>query len=278
MHRGGLAVDAQDGLYAYGLVDTLPHSLAVPGIDQHHPIYAVRARDMCLLVSKIDVPAFQRQVGDLFAALHRAEESARSGVESILRLHEAVVDLLRQQTTVVPFKFGTILKDEQAARQLLHDCAEQFTKLLAKFTGKAEWGLKVYADRQTLTRYLASPAQAGHDPADGQVQSRGLAYLHRKKREAQTQELVSAQLAAISEAIWQQMGAYAEEACIHETLPRTLTGHEMILNAAYLLADTHSAHFCQQGEVLKETYQALGLDLEISGPWSAYSFTETWDD
>jgi hypothetical protein len=249
----------------------------MPGIDQHHPIYAVEAAGMCVLVSRIDVPTFQQRVRDLFAALHRADESARSGIESILRLHEDVVDLLRQQTTVVPFKFGTILKDEQAACQLLQDYAEQFKKLLYKFTGKAEWGLKVYADRQALTRYLAPPELADQSPADSHLQSRGLAYLRRKKCEEETKEMVSMQLATISETIWQNMGAYAEEARLNETLPRALTGHEMILNAAYLLADTHTVHFCRQGEVLRETYRALGLELEISGPWSPYSFTETWD-
>jgi len=65
-------VDAQDGLYAYGLVDTLPHPLTRPGIDQHHPVYAVRAEGMCLLVSRIDIPTFQHQVRALFAARQRA--------------------------------------------------------------------------------------------------------------------------------------------------------------------------------------------------------------
>jgi len=185
------------------------------------------------------------------------------------------VDLLRQQTTVVPFKFGTIFKDEQAACQLLRDCAEPFKKLLVKFTGKAEWGLKVYADRQRLSRDLAPPELADHGPVDGLPPSRGLAYLRRKKLVAETHEMVSAQLASIAETIWQQMGTEAEEARLHEILPGP--GQEMILNAAYLLADTRSAHFCQQGEILRERYRDLGLSLDISGPWSAYSFTETWE-
>lgn len=266
-------MDAQDGLYAYGLVETLPYPLTRPGIDQRHPVYAVRAEGMCVLVSRIDIPTFQEQITGLFAALHKAESAAQHRVASILGLHEAVVDLLRQQTTVVPFKFGTILKDEQAACQLLRDCAEQFQKLLVKFTGRAEWGLKVYADRQRLSRYLAPAQQA--DPCP--VPSRGLAYLQRKKVAAQTHELVSTQLATIAQTIWQQMGAEADEACLHETLPGLHRGQEMILNAAYLLADTRTAHFCQQGEVLRERYRDLGLELDISGPWSAYSFTETWE-
>lgn len=271
------AVDTPDGLYAYGLVDTLPHSLDVPGIDQQHPIYPVVDQGMCVLVSRIDINTFQSQVRELFAALNRADESARSGIARVLRLHEGVVEHLRQQSTVVPFKFGTILKDEGAVSQLLRDCAEQFHRLLCKFAGKAEWGLKVYADRQAMVRHLTGRVLQDQRQDERQAPSQGMAYLQRKKIEEEAKETVRAQLATISETIVEQLGAYACETRLNELLPRTLTGQEMLLNAVYLLPDTHAAHFCQQGAALRETYAALGLELDISGPWSPYSFTENWD-
>lgn len=270
-------MDAHDGLYAYGLVDTLPHSLDVPGIDQQHPIYPVVDRGMCVLVSRIDLNTFQSQVRDLSAALNRTDTSAHSDIARILRLHEGVVEHLRQQSTVVPFKFGTIVKDEQAVSQLLHDYEEHFRRLLSRFAGKAEWGLKVYVDRQAMVRDVTHRVLEDQHLDDRQAPSRGMAYLQRKKIEEEARETVRAQLATIAETIVEQLGADACEAQLHEPMPRTLVGQEMLLNAVYLLTDTHATHFCQHVAALREMYAAPGLEIDISGPWSPYSFTEHWD-
>jgi hypothetical protein len=274
MNSGVPVESARDGLYAYGLVDTLPHPLDLPGIDRQHPIYSVVARGLCVLVSRIAVNTFQRQVRDLFAA--RNDESACSGIERLLRIHEDVVDLLRQRGPVVPFKFGTILKDERAACQMVQADEEKFKTLLAKFTGKAEWGLKVYVDRQAWIRHLICCDLESTRPADAQL-SRGMAYLRRKKTEEEAKETARAQLAAIGETIFEQLSVYACEVRLNETFSRTPGGKELLLNAVYLLADTHAARFCQQGETLRETYETRGLELAISGPWSPYSFTEHWE-
>ncbi|HEY1348243.1 MAG TPA: GvpL/GvpF family gas vesicle protein [Ktedonobacteraceae bacterium] len=266
-------MSAQDGLYTYGLVGTPPHPLDLPGIDQQHPIYPVVARGMCVLVSRIAVNTFQRQVRNLFAA--RNDEAARCGIERLLRIHENVVDLLRQHGPVVPFQFGTILKDEQAACQMLQDDEEKFKTLLAKFTGKAEWGLKVYVDRQAWTRRLIRCHPQSTPLADAQL-SRGMAYLRRKKIEEEATATASAQLAAIGETIFEQLGVFACEARLSRC-PQTPDGKELLLSAVYLLADTQAAGFCQQGETLRGMYETRELELAISGPWSPYSFTAHWE-
>ncbi len=177
------ATSSYNGLYAYGLVDKIPQHLDLLGIDRQNAVYPVEEKGICVLVSKIDINKFQDQVRDLCSELTSTGETAGSRAEEILQLHEGVVDLLMRDTVVVPFKFGTVFKDEQAASQMLRDYEERFKKLLAKFAGKAEWGLKVYADRQKLTDYSmqVEPEFKNLGEQQGKL-SRGAAYLFGKKR------------------------------------------------------------------------------------------------
>src|SRR5579859_941056 len=139
------------GLYVYGLVGQCPEQLHSVGIDKTHNVYSVAGRELCVMVSKIDIDVFQDQVKQVFAELTTSAD--QRGTAALLQAHEDVVDTLMEWTDVVPFKFGTILKDEEAAAKMLRDNEEQFKKLLTKCTGKAEWGLKVYADQQAFIQH-----------------------------------------------------------------------------------------------------------------------------
>ena len=267
---------SRHGLYAYGLVGELPGPLALAGIDQQQGIYAIEEKGLRVLVSHIDVDAFQSQVKHAFAEFTSAAGAVQQGTAALLQAHEDVVDALMQQTTVVPFKFGTLLKDEAAASRMLLDDEERFKQLLARFAGKAEWGLKVYADTGALIQHIAS-IEPGIAELHAQREklAPGAAYLLGKKLEQAVKDAVAARLASITEAIFQQADEDASEAKLSKTLPRKLTGkqQEMILNAAYLVEKASAAHFCQQGKRLQERYASLGLELEISGPWPPYNFT-----
>lgn len=109
----------QRGLYAYGVMGNIPLQRDILGIDKRNKVYPVNGKDIRVMVSEIDVGAFQKQVKNLFAEL----TAGQYRTETLLQVHEDVLDLLMQDTTVVPFKFGTILKDEKAALKLLQDDA-----------------------------------------------------------------------------------------------------------------------------------------------------------
>lgn len=266
---------AQHGLYAYGLVGLYPEQLDIVGIDKKHKVYPVVGRELCVMVSTIDIDTFQEQVKDLVSELTKTTDSTHSGAEEILQAHEDVVDTLMKSTTVVPFKFGTILKDEAAAAKMLQDDEGKFKQLLAKFSGRAEWGLKVYADRQEFIKHMlhSKPTCTGLEEKREKL-ARGAAYLLGKKREEELKDDVVAQLAQVAEVIFQELGKDAYTAKLHKTLPQKLTGNkkEMILNTVYLVERENAACFCQQGEELIEQYTAMGLELEVSGPWPPYSF------
>ncbi len=262
------------GLYAYGLVDKNPEPLDIVGIDKKGHVYPVQGKDSCVMVSEIDVAIFQNQVKKLASELTGSAGTAQSSTEELLQAHEDVVDILMKSSTVVPFQFGTILKDEQAALKMLQEYGEKFKSLLSKFVGRAEWGMKVYADQQEFIKYIVQAEPELQNLAREGV-SRGVAYLLERKMEEELKDNVLTRLAEVSEAIFHKLGKVAYEGKLNKTLPQKLTGKkkEMILNTVYLVEREKVATFCQQGKRLMEQYSVMGLDLEVSGPWPPYSFT-----
>jgi hypothetical protein len=264
------------GLYAYGLITRSPEHFDIVGIDNQNKVYPVTGRDVCVMVSKINLAEFQNRVKDVFAQLSTTAGAIQSGDGAILQAHEDVLDALMQHTTVVPFKFGTILTDEKAALKMLQDHEEEFKNLLSRFAGREEWGLKVYADRQALMQHMAeSESRFTSLEEEREKSSRGAAYLLGRKMEEELKDHVVAQLTQVAEVIFQELGKDAVEAKLNNTLSQKATGKrkEMILNAVYLVEKEKVAHFCQQGKRFKEEYEFMGLDLEFSGPWPPYNFT-----
>ncbi|MFL5663155.1 MAG: GvpL/GvpF family gas vesicle protein [Ktedonobacteraceae bacterium] len=265
------------GLYAYGVVGKSPKQLDILGIDKKNKVYPVVWRDICVMVSEVDIDQFQNQVKNLLAELTKTGGAVQSRAGEILQAHEDVIDTLMQEDiTVVPLKFGTILVDEKAASKMLQDNEEKFKSLLSKFTGRVEWGLKVYADKQALIKHITQVGPKSTSPEEKQEKlSRGAAYILGRKKEEESKDQVAARFAQVSEEIFQELGKDVSEAKLNETLPQKATGKkkEMILNAAYLVEREKVDNFRQQGNRFIEEYEFMGLDLEFSGPWPPYNFT-----
>lgn len=263
------------GLYAYGLVGKSPKQLNILGIDKKNKVYPVEGRGICVLVSKINTDKFQDQIKKLLSKLAKTAGALPSGAEGILRNHEDVLDTLMKDTTVIPFKFGTILKDEKAASKTLKAYEKRFKKLLSKFRGREEWGIKVYADNQEFKKHLVGvePRLKKLEEKKGKL-SKGAAYLLGRKMEDQLKDNVAARLAKITELIFQKVAKDAHEAKLNKTLPQKLTGKnkDMILNTAYLVERGKVTSFHKQIEKLREKYESIGLEIDVSGPWPAYSF------
>lgn len=263
------------GLYAYGVLDRSPEILALPGIDKRHPVFPVYGNGCCVMVSEIDVATFQDQVTQEFSLLAANGGQLQPGDGTILQSHEEIVDAFMRYTTVVPFQFGTILKNEAAVCRMLQEHDQKFKNLLTRFAGRVEWGLKVYADQQEFIDYSLRFEPEFKELAQERAGlSRGIAYLLGRKIEAELKDKAVNRLAAIGERIFLAVSKAACEEKLHKTQPQQLSGKkkEMILHAVYLVDKARSATFCQLGEHAISDYRAMGLDLEISGPWPPYSF------
>lgn len=269
-------MSANYGLYVYGVVDKIPERLDIVGIDKMHKVYPVVRDDIYVMVSEVDIDQFQNQVKNLIAELTKNAGDIPSGTGEILQAHEEVIVALMQDATVVPLKFGTILKDEKDVLKMLQDQEEQFKSLLIKFAGKVEWGLKAYVDKQAFVKYIMQFEQKFADMRHKlEKSSRGAAYLLRRSMEEDLDEYIADQFSMVTEEIFQALGKDASEAKLNDILAQKVTGKkkEMILNAAYLIEKNKVDHLFQRGTGFMKKYKFMELDLEFSGPWPPYNFT-----
>jgi hypothetical protein len=62
---------------------------------------------------------------------------------TLVREHDTVVRAVFDCEAVLPLRFGTVVADAPAARQLLADRYDELTTWLARVAGHREWGLRV---------------------------------------------------------------------------------------------------------------------------------------
>ncbi|GAB3975805.1 hypothetical protein GCM10029978_060890 [Actinoallomurus acanthiterrae] len=106
-------------------------------------------------------------------------------LEATARAHHQVVEAAAAVGPVAPVRLVTVYRDDEQIRRLLRERAEEFTDVLARVTGRREWGVKIYATgraRPIRRRADARTFGAGHRaarhrvpqaPPDGPAHSRG---------------------------------------------------------------------------------------------------------
>ena len=192
-------------------------------------------------------------------------------LEAAARAHHGVIDAVAQQGPLVPMRLATVYSDDARIAAVLAERGADFRSALRRITGRMEWGVKAYADRQPE----ASDDSAATAGASGPGGGAGAAYLQRRRNQLTAQKNARRETLAGAEMIHAELSRYADETRVHTPQAPQLTGIKapMILNAAYLLDSAQGEDFAAAVAALAE--QHPGLRLELTGPWPPYSFAST---
>lgn len=252
--------DARCGLYLYCLFtgDGQPAEL---GIDDREPTQVLRYRELNALISEVPLAEFSGKAMERHCLdPHWLREKALH--------HDRVIRSVMQNSPVLPIRFGTLYTREERLRKLLASHYHDFRAFLETVTGAAEWGVKVYAGEHCVERPSA------HAPAQSRAEgvSPGREYLMRKKMAKQQSAIVYSDHAI--EQILERLSVQAMRAQRNKLLSRRATGmkKEMVLNAAFLVADDGIERFRKQLDELESEYRELGFQFQLSGPWAPYNF------
>lgn len=175
---------AHFGLYVYAVVGSYRSRLSSPGAGRQvraDNILAVNYQDLTLIGKLVRISDFQTQLQE---ALKKSKT-----METVLTEHQGFLDKLMTKTTVVPFQFGTILKDKQAAADHLKSGYPKYQELLMKFKDRQEWGVRVFAD---LAKFKTSAIPT--DREDAPKPRSGTGYLLGKKQEEEAEEAANEKL------------------------------------------------------------------------------------
>jgi hypothetical protein len=197
-------------------------------------------------------------------------------VEQTARAHEAVLDRVLGDATIVPLRLCTIYRDLDGVRRLLRQRAEELFESLAAVDGCTEWGVKLFAEPGALqtapvAEDEASSADAPEPPAE---EPSGAQYLARRQRQRMLATQADELRTRCAEEIHRRLAEVARETRVNPLQRPELHGREeeMLLNAAYLVSRDRSKELQAAVERLREEWEGRGFLLELTGPWPPYNF------
>jgi hypothetical protein len=170
----------------------------------------------------------------------------------LLWRHERVVEALMDDRDVLPVRYGTHVRDDEAAAQALEANHDELVESLELVRGAVELSVRVLAAGGG-----ASPAPPRVGP--GQAGS-GVEYLRVRGRQVAAQ-------ADVARAVHEPLCTLARAQMVR---PASLPGE--MLRAAYLVKQDQVGRFSERVGALQD--ENPSLRLVCTGPWPVYSFAQ----
>jgi gas vesicle protein GvpL/GvpF len=255
-----------DGVWVYAISERVAATSLgqVRGVGEG-PVRTVAAAGLTAVAEDVGLAEFGEE------ALRRNLEDL-DWLDATARAHHRVIDAIAQQGPLVPMRLATVYSDDANVAAMLAEREADFRSALRRISGRQEWGVKAYADRQPGAGGDDSGATTGpSSPGTGA----GAAYLRRRRDQLAAQKNARRETLASAETIHAELSRYAAGARLHPPQAPQLTGSKapMVLNAAYLLDTGREEDFAAAVAAL--VGQHPGLRLELTGPWPPYSFAGT---
>jgi len=207
---------------------------------------------------------------DIAAVVSPLATSTVSPTEDNLWRHEAIVEALMADRTVLPVRFGTVLADEAAVKAVLTTHCANFVADLEQVRGRVELGLRVLWEADHPPTPPSSPAfpevpQGHSEELRGTQANSGRAYLLARLEEERQRQAQQQRAEALADEIHTPLAHKAVE-----STRQVLITPRLLLTAAYLVEREQVAAFRREVEALSAAYPELRF--LCTGPWPAYNF------
>ncbi|MGI4981096.1 MAG: GvpL/GvpF family gas vesicle protein [Janthinobacterium lividum] len=244
MHNGHYPESNEMSWYAYCIAERssfpelLRHRRPMPLVGVTglfgHQAFVFPASDLAVVVSE-----------------HAPEDDARMDQQA-QRDHARVIAECFQQSTVLPFRFGTYFADDDALRRSVRSNHRHFAHNVERLRGKAEMHLKVLVDDTC--------------PEDRKILAGvGKAYLSSLRENASAQRDRQSKARALSLQMHRMFLPDAEEI----TCKRAGEG-KMLLDIAHLVDKKAVERY--QNKYSSATESLKDCRMQLSGPWPPYHF------
>jgi hypothetical protein len=222
-------------VYVYCLVENLDTLAPVSGVSGA-PVKLMRIEDFSLLVSDFE--------GDAAPPVTREDALA----------HAAVVGSVLNQTTPLPFRFGTVPTEEKL-RSYIASHREALEAKLEQVRGCVEMSVKI----------ISTVDDPDLDVAGQSTQGPGARFLKEKQRELLGSERRGEEAKQVAAWLKTQVETYVRQ----EQVSLCPT-EKLIVAAAHLISREHVAEY--RGGLSEVRKMRSELHFLVSGPWPPYSF------
>ena len=172
--------------------------------------------------------------------------------------HARVIADCFKQSTVLPFRFGTVFQDDESLRKSIRSNQRQFQNNLERLHGKTEMHLKIYVD-SCCKEQMENAVR--HLPLEGV----GKEYLSNLRESATRQRERQTRARAVSFQMHRMFNPLDEEVSCRMT-----ESGKMLLDIAHLIdrkcVERYQNKFTTTSAMMRE------CQMQLSGPWPPYHF------
>jgi hypothetical protein len=186
-------------------------------------------------------------------------------VSSVAVPHEAVVEHLAKNGTVVPMKLFTLFHSDERALEHVAKQRKRIDRLVERIEGREEWGVRMLLDEVSALRAARSEAQTASGGAPG------AAFLLRKKKEQDAAREVIEHARDRADELFEVLAAKADDARRRPPPPGEV-GKRVLLDAAFLLPRRKTKAFGAAVRAEAKKLSGRHYQLTLTGPWPAYTF------
>lgn len=243
-------------LHAYGLVRASTELVLPDAGIAGAPVSLVPVRGLAAVTSELGDDQYGPEVW-------RAHADDPQWLGQVAAEHNAVLEVVVDQTDVLPMRLPGLYGDRDALVAVLEEQTDEFEAAFAAVDGHVEWGVKVYlVDDEVDSEPAAEPATG----REYLLRKAGQAARREEARDRRNAALVDAH-AALAEV--------ATHAVVSAPQDAALSGRRqpMLLNAAYLVGRSTRDVFLTSAQELGDQLWGHGMSLEVTGPWPPYNFT-----
>jgi len=229
------------------------------------PVRIISDGALAALVSDVDATAYTPE-----AIGERAGDPTWLTPRAVA--HDAVVTWASDRGTVIPLPMWVLFDDDARVRAMAVERGDELRAALDRVAGAREYGVRVSADAAAL----AAAAEA-LDPnlaalaREADAASPGQAYLLRRKLDEARRGARRDVAERLAREIHESLGLHAR-ASVPRVGTQATPQPDVLLNAAYLVADDALDAFRAALTALVERHGASGVRFDFTGPWPAYNF------
>ena len=255
------------GIYLFCLTPASPlPEIAGTGIDGEHPLFIEAIGNVAAVLAEVNLddfsgPTAQEKMEELTWVAPRA-----------LR-HEEVIMAAMKLGPVLPVRFGTVFSSLAAAAEPLQHSQDAFGKFFQFAAGKQEWTLKGYVNLPQARARMSAERRAAEEE-----QLAGLSPGKRYFLEQKIKGAVDKDVTALLKDVGREIRNVAREMSIGfsecRLQSREVTGsdEEMFFHGALLVPEGSVAALEGVIDTWNTRKEALGLQIDLSGPWPPYHF------
>ncbi len=264
--------DGGGAFYVYCIAETvaakqIANESLPPAIEDHAGIELVAMEALTAIASRVPLATYS----EVPLTKHLTDPTWTAA--RAMR-HEHVVEHFAKRTGVAPLRFGTIYLERAGIERMLLEKEKDLVEIIGRLRGREEWGVNVHCDPAKLMAGITSISSRLRDLAkQAEESSPGQAYLMQKKIAALRVDEARAEISRVVDEVEKTLRASSDDGKRLRVLKVEATEFgELKAKFAFLIKQSAFEDFRAAAEELARENEAVGIRLELTGPWPAYNF------